>query len=116
MKTYQSTHNPNRVVLNSKTRLSVPVNLIVLLKGQANYTTFILTDGSKRVVAHTLKYFEAFLQTHGFQRVDRSSLVNPHFIQSYHQSSALVMMKNGMVVKVSRRRRGILSLQGGVVD
>jgi DNA-binding LytR/AlgR family response regulator len=116
MKTYPSTHNPNRVVLNSRTRLSVPVNFIVMLKGHANYTTFVLRDGSERMVAHTLKYFEAFLQTHGFQRIDRSSLVNPQFIQSYHQSRALVTMKNGMILKVSRRRKAALSSEVAIID
>ena len=83
MKTYQSTTNRNRIVLNSRTRLNVPVNFVIMLKGQANYTTFIMTDGSEQVVAYTLKYFEPFLKTHGFQRIHRGSMINPNFIKEY---------------------------------
>ena len=105
MKTYHSNTNPNRIVLNSRTRLNVPVNFVVLLIGQINYTTFIMTDGSQQVVAYTLKYFEPFLETHGFQRIHRSSMINPTFIKEYCQEASLVTMKNGMSMKVSRRRK-----------
>jgi DNA-binding LytR/AlgR family response regulator len=106
MKTYQSTTNNNRIVLNSKTRLNVPVNFVIMLKGQANYTTFMMTDGSEQVVAYTLKYFEPFLKTHGFQRIHRNCMVNPKFIQNYNEEESLVTMKNGLAIKVSRRRKG----------
>ena len=105
MKMYQSTPNPNRIVLNRKSRLNVPVNFVVMLTGQVNYTTFIMSDGSQQVVAHTLKYFEPFLQTHGFQRIHRCSMINPTFIKDYCQEASLVTMKNGMSMKVARRRK-----------
>lgn len=105
MKTYQITTNRNRIVLNSKTRLNVPINFVVMLIGQVNYTTFIMTDGSEKVVAHTLKYFEPFLKTHGFQRIHRCSIINPDFMKEYCQEENLVTMRNGMSVKVSRRRK-----------
>ena len=57
----------------------------MLLKGKANYTIFILRDGREKVVAHTLKYFESFLQTYGFQRVHRSSMINPNYVKSYNE-------------------------------
>ena len=105
MKTYQSTTNRNRIVLNSRTRLNVPVNFVIMLKGQANYTTFIMTDGSEQVVAYTLKYFEPFLETHGFQRIHRGFMINPKFIKEYCNAECIVTMKNGMSMKVSRRRK-----------
>ena len=110
MKTYQNTSNQNRIVLNSRTRLNVPINFVVMLIGQINYTTFIMIDGSKQVVAHTIKYFEPFLETHGFQRTHRCSMINPTFIKDYCPKASLVMMKNGMSVKVARRRKSIFLL------
>ena len=77
----------------------------MLLKGKANYTIFVLNDGRKKVVAHTLKYCESFLLTHGFQRVHRGSMINPIFIKEYCKEACLVTMKNGMSLKVSRRRK-----------
>ena len=105
MKTYQSIPNRNRIVLNSRTRLNVPVNFVIMLIGQINYTTFIMSDGTQQVVAYTLKYFEPFLQTHGFQRIHRCSMINPTFVKEYCQEASLVTMRNGMSVKVARRRK-----------
>ena len=114
MKTYQSTTNRNRIVLNSRTRLNVPVNFVIMLKGQANYTTFIMTDGSEQVVAYTLKYFEPFLETHGFQRIHRGFMINPKFIKAYCKVECIVTMKNGMSMKVSRRRKDAFLENAGV--
>ena len=77
----------------------------MLLKGKANYTIFILRDGREKVVAHTLKYFESFLQTYGFQRVHRSSMINPNYVKSYNEQSNIITMDNQMNVQISRRRR-----------
>ena len=105
MKTYQSTISNNRIMLNSKTRLNVPISVVIMLKGQANYTIFVLNDGSEKVVAYTLKYFEPFLKTHGFQRIHRATMINPTFIKKYDDDVNIVTMKNDMAVKVSRRKR-----------
>ena len=115
MKTYKSTNNRNRIVLNQKTRLNVPINFVIMLIGEINYTTFIMTDGSKRVVAHTLKYFEPFLETHGFQRIHRGSMINPTFMNKYCQEANVVTMRNGMSMKVARSRKNafLIAINGG---
>ncbi len=77
----------------------------MLLKSKANYTTFILSDGREKVVARTLKYFESFLQTYGFQRVHRASMINPSYVKSYNEQSNIITMDNQMSVQISRRKR-----------
>jgi DNA-binding LytR/AlgR family response regulator len=77
----------------------------MLLKGKANYTIFVLRDGREKVVAHTLKYFESFLQTYGFQRVHRASMINPKYVKSYNEQSNIITMHNQMSVQISRRKR-----------
>lgn len=77
----------------------------MLLKGKANYTIFVLRDGREKVVAHTLKYFESFLQTYGFQRVHRASMINPNYVKSYNELTSIITMDNQMSVQISRRRR-----------
>ena len=86
-----------------------------MLRVQANYTTFIMIDGSEQVVAYTLKYFEPFLETHGFQRIHRGFMINPKFIKEYCQQACLVTMKNGMSLKVSRRRKDAFLECAGVI-
>lgn len=109
MRTYLFTDTTNRIVLNGKTRLNVPINFVIMLKAHVNYTTFVLNDGSEKVVAHTLKYFEPFLKTYGFQRIHRATMINPIFIKQFDDNANLVTMKNDISVKISRRRRGAFS-------
>jgi DNA-binding LytR/AlgR family response regulator len=77
----------------------------MLLKGKANYTIFVLNDGREKVVAHTLKYFESFLQTYGFQRVHRASMINPKYVKSYNEATKIITLTNEMSVQLSRRKR-----------
>ena len=105
MKLYQNHSKPDRLILNQRTKSYIPVSYIMLLKGKANYTTFILSDGREKVVAHTLKYFESFFQTYGFQRVHRASMINPNYVKSYNEQSNIITMNNQMNVQISRRRR-----------
>lgn len=77
MKLYESHSKTDRLILNQRTKSYIPISYIMLLKGKANYTIFILRDGREKVVSHTLKYFERFLETYGFHRVHRASMINP---------------------------------------
>jgi DNA-binding LytR/AlgR family response regulator len=104
MKLYQNHSKPDRLILNQRTKSYIPISYIMLLKGKANYTIFVLNDGREKVVAHTLKYFESFLLTHGFQRVHRASMINPKFVKSYNEKSNIITMDNQMSVQISRRR------------
>jgi DNA-binding LytR/AlgR family response regulator len=105
MKLYENHSKPDRLILNQRTKSYIPISYIMLLKGKANYTIFILSDGREKVVAHTLKYFERFLQTYGFQRVHRASMINPNFVKSYNETSKIITLTNEMSVQISRRKR-----------
>ncbi len=106
MKLYQSHSKPDRLVLNQRTKSYIPISYIMLLKGKANYTIFVLRDGREKVVAHTLKYFESFLETYGFQRVHRASMINPKYVKGYNELTSIITMDNQMSVQISRRRIG----------
>ena len=104
MKLYQSHSKSDRLVLNQRTKSYIPISYIMLLKGKANYTIFVLNDGREKVVAHTLKYFESFLLTHGFQRVHRASMINPKYVKAYDEVTKVITLTNEMSVQISRRR------------
>ncbi|MDZ7899126.1 MAG: LytTR family DNA-binding domain-containing protein [Arcicella sp.] len=105
MKTYQCNHKTDRLLLNKRTKSYIPISIIILLKGQANYTIFVLSDGREKVVPHTLKYFEEYLSSFGFQRVHRASMINPKYVEEYAMELGILTMNNGMQIKVSRRRK-----------
>jgi DNA-binding LytR/AlgR family response regulator len=108
MKTYQQKGKDTLLILNQRTVKKISVDNVVLLKGNINYTTFYLQHGEEKVVAHTLKFFESFLETHGFLRVHRSYMINPNFVKEYNHEQEFLTMSNGHKATISRRRKHTL--------
>ena len=67
-----------------------------------NYTEVFTKDGRKFLLAKTLGILEEMLSTHEFIRINRSALVNSDVIS--HLQGSEVVMKDGQVMEVSRRR------------
>ena len=107
MKTNQQSGNESLLIINQKT-LKILLQNVVLLKGNVNYSTFYLEHGKEKVVTHTLKFFENYLETHGFLRVHRSFMINPNFVKEYNQEQEFVTMVNGYKATIARRRKSIL--------
>ncbi|RDB03683.1 LytR/AlgR family response regulator transcription factor [Runella aurantiaca] len=76
---------------------------IIRLEAVGNYTRFLLTGGRKILTSRTLRWYESQLPD-TFIRVHKSSLINTSFIVKYSRR-AEIQMKDGAVVKVSRRKR-----------
>ncbi len=108
MKTYQQKGKDTLLILNQRTVKKILVSNVVLLKGNINYTTFYLEHGEKKVVAHTLKFFEPFLEMHGFLRVHRAFMINPNFVKEYNNEEEFLTMSNGQKAIISRRRKHTL--------
>ena len=108
MKTYQQTGNPSLLIINQRTSKKILVNDVVLLEGDVNYTRFHLQCGGEKIVAHSIKFFEPFLKTHGFLRVHRSFMVNPNYVKEYNQEHEFLTMKNGQKATISRRKKHTL--------
>jgi two-component system LytT family response regulator len=92
------------------------VDEIVFLRASVNYTEFHLTYGRKRISSYTLLYHENHMQ--GFLRISKSYLVNPDFIEKINSigQGKEILLKNGMRIKVSRRRNKMPELQKLLVN
>jgi DNA-binding LytR/AlgR family response regulator len=108
MKTYTQKGNNALLILNQKTSKKIFVKTVVLLEGDINYTIFHLEDGKQQVVAHSIKFFETFLETHGFLRVHRSFMINPNHVKNLNKEQFTVTMNNGIEAIISRRRKVIV--------
>lgn len=84
---------------------------IVYLESQGNYTMVYLNNNRKELSSRTLQIFEERLKDYNFYRLSRSCIVNSSaitwFNSNYKQMS--VLLKNGAMLTVSRRRRKQLS-------
>ena len=108
MKTYQQSGNCNFLITNHKTSTKVLVNDIVLLEGDINYTIIHLQSGKVQTIAHSIKFFEPFLETLGFLRVHRAYMINPNFVKEYNREHEMLTMSNGKIANISRRRKHTL--------
>jgi two-component system LytT family response regulator len=107
MKTYLPKGNNALLILNHKTSKKVFVDAVVLLEGNINYTIFHLENGKQKLVAHSIKFFEPFLETHGFLRIHRSYMINPNHVKNLNQEEYKVLMNNGREAIISKRRKSI---------
>ncbi len=105
MKKYLQKGNNALFILNHKTSKKVLVDSIILLEGNVNYTTVYLDNGKRKVIAHSIKFFEPFLETHGFLRVHRSFLINPIHVKGFNSEEFILTMSNGQKANISRRRK-----------
>ncbi|MFC0186214.1 LytTr DNA-binding domain-containing protein [Pseudarcicella hirudinis] len=97
----------NTIYLNRKTRY-ISISDIILLKAESNYTSILMSDGKKIMLAKTLKEFEAILSNHPFVRIHRSYLINLNNLQSFElKDEMFVTMKTGKKIDISRRRKMI---------
>ncbi|MCR9063535.1 MAG: LytTR family transcriptional regulator [Cytophagales bacterium] len=97
---------------NIKRNDFVRLNSVIYLEAQENYTLFHLKDGSSVISSTTLKRHEERLSLNVFLRVNRSTLVNSAFVKKVTKKDQtnFVKLKNGLEIKVSRRRRDTLDL------
>ncbi len=104
MKKYEQKGNNSLLILNHRTAKKVFISQVVLLKGDTNYTTIFLDNGKTKTLAHSIKYYEEFLETHGFLRVHRTFMVNPNHVKDYNQEDRKLTMTNGQEAVISRRK------------
>ncbi|MEZ4828731.1 MAG: LytTR family DNA-binding domain-containing protein [Bacteroidia bacterium] len=84
----------------------IPLQEIVYLKGEDNYTRFILEKGEQALVSKTLKDYEQLLSDFGFYRIHQSYIVNLRHIREYAKGEGgTVTMFNHDELPVSRRKK-----------
>lgn len=95
----------NYILVNQKQKTLIPVENIIMLESQSNYSVFHLKYGKKRIYAHTIRYFEDQLLTQQFIRVHSGFLINPSFVVEYNREDGKLRMENNLEASISRRKR-----------
>lgn len=85
----------------------ISLNDIVYLESQGNYTMVYLNNNRKELSSRTLQIFEERLKDYNFYRLSRSYIVNTSAIAWFGSNckKMSVLLKNGALLPVSRRRR-----------
>jgi two-component system LytT family response regulator len=93
------------ILVNQKQKTLIPVENIIMLESQSNYSVFHLKYGKKRIYAHTIRYFEDQLLDKKFIRVHSGFLINPVFVVEYNREDGKLMIENNLEATISRRKR-----------
>ena len=80
---------------------------VILLIANENYTQIIFNDGSKAMVATTLKELEKRFKEHpSFFRIHRSFMINLSYVMAFETlAENYIKMSNEAKVIVSRRKK-----------
>lgn len=93
-----------------KGRRWVPLARIIRLEGIGNYTNVYFTDGTKLLVALTLKVLEERVPAGTMIRPHRKHLLNWQYVQAVHPVLQEVILYNGERFALARRRVSEFSL------
>ncbi len=109
VKDYHSLQKKKFVFPNLSGFELVEIHKIVKCKADDNYTEFVFTDGSKKLISRTLKKVEEQLKEYGFLRVHKSHLVNLNHISSYQKGKiGTLLMSDGSEVSITSSKKSIL--------
>jgi two-component system LytT family response regulator len=84
----------------------IVIKNIIRIESSTNYSRLYLTNKQVVLVTKLLKDFEEILTPYRFFRVHNSHLINLNYISKYIRGEGgYVVMENGDVVDVSRRKK-----------
>jgi two-component system, LytTR family, response regulator len=84
----------------------VPIDTIIRLQSDSNYTTFYLVSKEKIIVSRTLGDYEETLDKQNFCRIHHSHIINmAHLKRYYKNDGGYAEMSDGSKVEISRRKK-----------
>lgn len=86
----------------------IPLQEIVMLEAEANYTYLHLLSGKKILISRTMKLFDMLLRDYPFIRIHRSFIVNKSHLKSYDADKECMMLSNNLEATISRRKKRTL--------
>jgi len=84
----------------------VPINEVVTLDSDRNYTRFRFLERDSIIVSKTLKEFDTLLCNYGFMRIHRSHMINLKYIERFEKmDGGYAIMRGNIRVEVSHRKK-----------
>lgn len=101
---------PARIALSTADGIHLhQVKNILRCAADGNYSYVFFADGSKLLVAKTLRELEELLLPHGFERIHKSHLINlEHLIRYHNRLSGEVEMSDGAILPLAQRKKAQL--------
>lgn len=82
----------------------LPMNEIVWLEGERNYTYIHFRDGSRALFSKTLQQMDTQLPIDMFGRINKGITVNLQLIKRVNVRAKYIQLSCGLILPISRRR------------
>jgi two-component system, LytTR family, response regulator len=83
----------------------IPIKNILHIESSSNYSKVYFKDRMPILVTKLLKDFEDMLLPYRFYRIHNSHLINLSYIQKYVKANGQVVMQDGTIIDVARRKK-----------
>jgi hypothetical protein len=83
MQSYRQKGSNTLLILNHKTSSKVFIDSVVLIKGNANHTTFYLDVGRQMVVTYSAKILGKLFGKSCIPSIHRGFMGNPNYVKNY---------------------------------
>jgi len=99
--------NNKRIALQTSDGVFIhEVNTIIRCNSEGNYTHIHFTDGSKLLIAKTMKEFDELLSPYNFERIHHSHLINMNHLNSYvNKDGGYIVMSDKKTLPVAQRKK-----------
>lgn len=91
----------------------IDFNDIICIEANSNYSTLILTDNKKVLVAKTLKDVQEVMEQQHFLRVHRQYIINLNQVKSFSRNEGLITLSNNISIPVSRNQKDVFMSKYG---
>lgn len=88
-----------------RTKKIIPLQEIVMLQGDINYSLIYLQGGRKVLIPRTLKIFEELLENYNFVRTHRGFIINCEHLIGIDNLQEEAFLTNNLQASISRRKR-----------
>jgi len=89
---------------------SKPITDLIMIKGIRGYSWLYWNDGTRQMMAYTLKHYVNQLPMNAFIRVHQNCVINRDFVQKTQLThrGPLLRLSTGVDIAISRRRWSIV--------
>jgi two-component system, LytTR family, response regulator len=87
------------------------------IEADVSYSKLILFDGKSNMYSKPMKFFSEILTENGWFKIHKSYMVNPQYIAQITTDRENILLQNGIVLPISRRKRtSVLKWRNNVVS
>lgn len=96
----------DKLIINSSDKIELlPIDQILYLKSESNYTHIYLKDGSHRLVSKCMKHIQSQLPEYNYFKIHQSYIIDLKSLSAYHYKEGSIELISGIMLPVSKSHK-----------